>query len=123
MAGSPPRETPLSERSSNIKGGIRMVQPETTRLPDRDVFFSRTPLPTHPSHILLPPGKVPSGFQSPRSTGSHTSTAATHNAPQSQPSGTVSPILKPKLPQKQRLQIHKDTKTFSLVPSQSTEAT
>jgi hypothetical protein len=134
MSESPPRQ-PLHERSdshSNTLAAIRLVPSTPPRLlgqRERDEIYSRTPLPTHPSHFLGPgkgKGKGPAlddQFQrttkahaAPGSSGSSISTThRTHQPPQSVDSATGSPIWKPKPPPKKRLHIHKDNKTFSLL--------
>ncbi|TVY29051.1 hypothetical protein LHYA1_G002247 [Lachnellula hyalina] len=142
--GSPSRQ-PLHERSnsqSNKISAIRLVPSTPPRLlgqekEERDEVYGRTPLPTHPSHILLAPGhgrgkdKDPTPALAPEfqttskaqgeaiSSGSPVSTHITHHLPQNADSATGSTISKPKrLPKKgskKRLQIHKDSKTFSLL--------
>jgi len=113
---------------------LRLVPSEDPRLPEpgAEVFtpiIRRTPLPTHPSHFLSPANNGKSqdyfyGFQNtsktprtPGSTGSpvsltHTLPQPSHNAEPT--SGPSTP--KPKYVPKKRLQLHKDNKTFSLVP-------
>jgi hypothetical protein len=128
-----PKE-PLHERSTSdvntTAGAIRLVPSTPERLPGpgrRDDVFLRTPLPTHPSHILSP-GKsrgkdVTDEFQhttkaQPYTTSTGPSVTTTHIAPQPShygDSATGSPISKPKPVLKKRLQIHKDNKTFSLI--------
>ena len=137
--GSPSRK-PLHERSdslSNTLAAVRLVPSTPPQLlGQRDAIYSRTPLPTHPSHFLGP-GKGRGGpalddqFQratkAQASTGSSGSTVSTtHATPQPTKNGnsaTGSPISKPKSLPKKRLQIHKDNKTFSLLhdDSQSNE--
>jgi hypothetical protein len=136
MSESPPRQ-PLHERSdshSNTLAAIRLVPSTPPRLlgqrdRDRDEIYSRTPLPTHPSHFLGPgkgKGKGPAlddQFQrttkahaAPGSSGSSVATThRTHQPPQSVNSATGSPGSKPKPLPKKRLHIHKDNKTFSLL--------
>ncbi|TVY19321.1 hypothetical protein LARI1_G002345 [Lachnellula arida] len=142
--GSPSRH-PLHERSnsqSNTISAIRLVPNTPPRLlgqekEERDEVYGRTPLPTHPSHILLAPGhwrgkdKDPTPALAPEfqttskapgeaiSSGSSVSTHTTHQLPQDDDSATGStnskPKLLPKKGSKKRLQIHKDSKTFSLL--------
>ncbi|KAG0648549.1 hypothetical protein D0Z07_5407 [Hyphodiscus hymeniophilus] len=132
---SPPRK-PLHERSDSLTNtralaAVRLVPPTPPRLlGDRDDIFSRTPLPTHPSHILSPGRGKGKGrdeahalqfeFQqpskAPESTDSSASTS-THLPPRYE-SATGSPILKPRPKPKKRLHIHPDQKTFSLVPQE-----
>jgi len=130
MSESPPRQ-PLHERSdshSNTLAAIRLVPNTPPRLlRQRDEIYSRTPLPTHPSHFLGPgKGKGPAlddQFQritkahaTPGSSGSSVSTThRTHQPPQIVNSATGSPISKPKPLPKKRLHIHEDNKTFSLL--------
>ena len=132
---SPPRR-PLHERSdshSNALAAIRLVPSTPPQLlGQRDQIYSRTPLPTHPSHFLGPgKGKGPAlddQFQrtnkvqaSTESSGSSVSTThATLQPPQIGNSATGSPISKPKPLPKKRLHIHKDNKTFSLLQDDST---
>ena len=139
MAGgdSPPRK-PLHERSDSLTNtrtlaAVRLVPPTPPQLlGDRDDVFSRTPLPTHPSHVLLPgkgkarddayalqsefqrPSKAPEsiGFSGP---------TITHQSPQYDLAAR-SPLSRPKHVPKKRLQIHKDSKTFSLVPQDEPQA-
>ena len=146
--GSPSRQ-PLHERSnsqSNTFSAIRFVPSTPPRLlgqekEERDEVYGRTPLPTHPSHILLSPGrdKDPTPALAPEfqttskaqgeasSSGSSVSTHTTHQHPQNADSATGSPISKPRpLPKKRskkRLQIHKDNKTFSLLQDDSQSVT
>ena len=134
MSGDSPPRRPLHERSdSNSRlAAIRLVPATPPRLlAERDDVYSRTPLPTHPSHILGPPGKgkgkgrgdgtaLQYEFQKPTkaqdSTASSGSTThITHQPPQYGDSATGSPVSKPKQLPKKRLHIHKDNKTFSLV--------
>jgi hypothetical protein len=105
----------------------------------RDEVYSRTPLPTHPLHILTAPGKgkdpaytteFRTNLQAQlhhKSSGSSLSPGlATHWTPQNVDSDTPAPISKVKPPAKKRLHIHKDNKTFSLLQDdqdvQSTDA-
>ncbi|RDL35172.1 uncharacterized protein BP5553_07103 [Venustampulla echinocandica] len=98
----------------------------------RDEIYSRTPLPTHPSHILLAPARnkdaalvrefrtSPNASNKAASSGpSVSSTLPTHTTHHQSPSNgdpdTGSPISKPKPPAKKRLHIHRDNKTFSLL--------
>ena len=134
---SPPRR-PLHERSdshSNALAAIRLVPSTPPQLlGQRDQIYSRTPLPTHPSHFLGPgKGKGPAlddQFQrtnkvqaSTESSGSSVSTThATLQPPQIGNSATGSPISKPKPLPKKRLHIHKDNKTFSLLQDDSQPA-
>lgn len=141
---SPPRQ-PLHERSNSLNNtfssaAIRLVPSTPPRLlgqekEDRDEVYGRTPLPTHPSHILLSPGRdrdpalarefrIASQAQGEAgSTGSPVSTHTTHQNHQNAESATGSPISKPRsLPKKRskkRLHIHKDNKTFSLLQDDS----
>lgn len=128
---SPPRR-PLHERSdsqSNTLSGIRLVPSTPPRLlGQRDDIYSRTPLPTHPSHFLSP-GKCRGApalddlFQrttkAQATTGSSGSSAATTRItlqpPRNGDTATGSPSSRPKPPAKKRLHIHKDNKTFSLL--------
>jgi hypothetical protein len=121
---------------------LRLVPSEPPRLlgqgTDSDDVFGRTPLPTHPSHILSP-GRgrdrdagtaLQLGFQPP--TRVHPSTASAglsissmHSAPQPPHNvepATTSPNPKPKYTPKKRLQLHKDKKTFSLVPQDEAQS-
>jgi hypothetical protein len=140
---APPPRRPLHERTNSqsntqpSQSTIRLIPKTPPRLLGsgvgvRDEIYSRTPLPTLPSHFL-PPGKgkvsAPAPaitpvsddeFQratkaqlSPGSSGSTSST--THLASDFGTSATGSPISKPKLPAKKRLHVHKDNKTFSLL--------
>lgn len=127
---------PLHERSdsdTNTRAGAIRIVPQTPPrlLGERDDVFYRTPLPTHPSHILLPGrgnGKDaipalqyefhPSTKTQPSTGFSGSSVSTTHIAPQPSQHGDSapgSPILRPKPVLKKRLHIHKDNKTFSLV--------
>ncbi|KAE8447357.1 hypothetical protein EG329_010771 [Mollisiaceae sp. DMI_Dod_QoI] len=135
---SPPRR-PLHDRSdslSNTRAGaaaIRLVPSTPPQLlGQKDEIYSRTPLPTHPSHFLGPPskGKGPAlddEFQrttkaqaTASSSGSPVvTTHATHQPSQYGNSATGSPISKPKPLPKKRLHIHKDQKTFSLLQDDS----
>uniref|UniRef100_A0A8H4RH05 Serine-rich protein n=1 Tax=Cudoniella acicularis TaxID=354080 RepID=A0A8H4RH05_9HELO len=162
MSGSPSRrplhERSDSESNSNVLAAIRLVPstppqllgpgpefgagagagagsraglgPSSSR--ERDVVYSRTPLPTHPSHFLLAPGKDrdaalarefrtnPKAHAEATSSGSSVSTThTTHQSPRIGDSDTGSPISKPKPPSKKRLHIHKDNKTFSLFQDDS----
>jgi hypothetical protein len=143
MTGNSPSRKPLHERSdsdTNTQAGVIRVVPQTPPrlLGQRDDVFLRTPLPTHPSHILSPgrgKGKdvtptVQFEFHSstkvqPLTGSSGSSVSTTHTAPQPSQYGHSapgSPILKPKPVPKKRLQIHKDTKTFSLVPQDHSQS-
>lgn len=145
MSESPPQ--PFQNRSASENSNVtqrtpsrtlRLVSPEPPRLlgqasqqPYGNEVFGRTPLPTHPSHILSPSkgkGKDVSsalhlGFQPPRNTHHSTSSigstgSSTHTTPQpghNVNSATGSPISSPKPRRKKVLQLHKDNKTFSLV--------
>ena len=139
MTGNSPSRKPLHERShsdTNTKAGgaIRIVPQTPPRLlGQRDDVYLRTPLPTHPSHILSPgreKGKdVTSALQykfqpslkpQPLTGSSGSSVAATHISPRPPQSEENTPgpsNLRPKPIPKKRLRIHKDnkTKTFSLV--------
>jgi hypothetical protein len=136
MSGNSPPRKPLHERSdsdTNTRAGAIRIVPQTPPrlLGQRDDVFLRTPLPTHPSHILSPgrgKGKdvtpalqyefQPSIGAQPSTGSSGSSVATTHTAPQPSQSGDNtpgSPILRPKSVPKKRLHIHKDNKTFSLV--------
>ncbi|CAG8952034.1 hypothetical protein HYFRA_00000770 [Hymenoscyphus fraxineus] len=99
-----------------------------THVRPSDAIYSRTPLPTHPSHLLPPPGKGkdralanefrtnPPAPERRRLSGSSVlPTHSTHAAPRNTNSDTGAPISKVKPPAKKRLQIHKDNKTFSLL--------
>lgn len=97
----------------------------------KDAIYSRTPLPTHPSHFLLAPGKGkdpalatefrtnPQAQETRQLSGSSVlpahSTHTTPQLPRNVNSDTGAPISKVKPPAKKRLQIHKDNKTFSLL--------
>lgn len=137
MSGDSPPRRPLHERSdSNTRlAAVRLVPATPPRLLfERDDVYSRTPLPTHPSHFLGPPGKgkgrddaLQSEFQRTTKTqestgGSGSTTHTTHQPPQYGDSATGSPISKPKPVPKKRLHIHKDNKTFSLVPQDHPQA-
>lgn len=155
---SPPRR-PLHERSNSQSNSDSNVNPSTIRLipktpprllgsgagaGPRDEIYSRTPLPTLPSHFLAPgkskasayPALVPTPalarpfspvsedeFQHATSaqfspTSIPSTGSSTSTTPQRSEFGTSaagSPIAKPKLPAKKRLHIHKDNKTFSLL--------
>jgi hypothetical protein len=122
-----------SNANSNALAAIRLVPKTPPRLlgaGGRDEIYSRTPLPTHPSHFLGP-GKskgaaLDDQFQRttkaqypPGSSGSSASTThTTHHNAESVNSATSSPSLRPRVPAKKRLQVHKDNKTFSLLPVQ-----
>ena len=139
MSGDSPPRRPLHERSesdSNTRG-VRLVPATPPRLlvAERDDVYSRTPLPTHPAHVLLPgKGKARDETSAlrpefhgsrnpPESTASSGSTTnTTHKPPQYGDSATGSPISKPKPVPKKRLHIHKDNKTFSLVPQDHPQA-
>lgn len=142
-----PTRRPLHERSdsdSNANANInasnananartlRLVSNSPQFLRQADDVFGRTPLPTHPSHILLP-GKSKgksyaltyefhdasnNAYESLKAGGSSGSPAspASPAAPTSPTSPTGSFVSRPKPPAKKRLHIHKDNKTFSLVP-------
>ncbi|KAG9241782.1 hypothetical protein BJ878DRAFT_210521 [Calycina marina] len=140
----PPPWIPLEQRSpsatnstaSTINGRtVRLVPSEDLRLPGPSAeapTIRRTPLPTHPSHFLSPT-KIQTnqdyfyGFQNqpktPPSPGSTRSSVSTiHTTPQTSQnveaiSGSSTP--KPKYVPKKKLQLHKDNKTFSLVPQDS----
>lgn len=144
MSDSPSRR-PLHERSnsqSNTQSTIRLIPKTPPRLLGagglpRDEIYSRTPLPTLPSHFLgpgkakvsapPPPPPLPvltpvsdDEFQratkaqlSPALSGSTSSTG--YHDSEFGTSATGSPTAKPKLPAKKRLHIHKDNKTFSLL--------
>ncbi|EPE29700.1 hypothetical protein GLAREA_00860 [Glarea lozoyensis ATCC 20868] len=105
----------------------------------RDNIYSRTPLPTHPSHILSAPGKgkdpaYATEFRTNLQAQLHHKSSgssllpgpSTHRTPQNVDSDTPPPISKVKPPAKKRLHIHKDNKTFSLLQDdqdvQSTDA-
>ena len=141
MSGDSPPRRPLHEHSESdtntrALAAVRLVPATPPQLlGERDDVFSRTPLPTHPSHILSPgKGKgrddahaLQFEFQrtskAQESTGSSgPTTHTTHQPPQSGDSATGSPISKPKPVPKKRLHIHKDNKTFSLVPQDHPEA-
>lgn len=138
MPGESTPRRPLHERSDSQSNEnartLRLVPNSPQLLGQKDDIFSRTPLPTHPSHILSPgkgKGKEHHVLQSPfhqsleapPSTGSSASSVATKNSLLRTPlhggdSATGSPVsrARPKPVPKKRLQIHKDNKTFSLVP-------
>ncbi|CZR59984.1 uncharacterized protein PAC_09879 [Phialocephala subalpina] len=136
---SPPRR-PLHERSDSLTNStrpaaaIRLVPSTPPQLlgQQRDEIYSRTPLPTHPSHFLGPPGRrkdaLDDEFQgttkdfataSPIRDSPVRTTHTTHQPPQHGNSATGSPISKPKPLPKKRLHIHKDNKTFSLLQDDS----
>ena len=138
MSGDSPPRRPLHERTDSASNTLRLVPATPPRLLgqiQRDELFARTPLPTHPSHILGPPGKGkgPASeheFQRPTkahapasSSGSSVSTTHTTHTTlqpsQNVDSATGSPISKPKPLPKKRLHIHKDNKTFSLLQDDS----
>jgi hypothetical protein len=124
---SPPRR-PLHERSdsdSNTRAiaAVRLVPatpPRLLGLSERDDIYSRTPLPTHPSHILSPGGrgraKGKDGEQLMQRTLQPPITRSLYQVGQDDDAATKPSASKPKPTPKKRLQIHKDTKTFSLVP-------
>ncbi|KAH8821717.1 hypothetical protein F5884DRAFT_850931 [Xylogone sp. PMI_703] len=137
---SPPRR-PLHERSNsstNARAGIRLV-PNTPPRPagtSDDDIYSRTPLPTHPSHILSP-GKVGQGsamdigvsrvLRSPASTGSVESSVSTQSQTSSNNnsatnSGASTPRkTRPRSRSHRRIvTVHPD-KTFSLVERDDSE--
>ncbi|KAH8683049.1 hypothetical protein BGZ60DRAFT_427516 [Tricladium varicosporioides] len=144
MEGSPSRrplhERTESETNKNVLAAIRLVPSTPPQLlgagtSDRDDIYSRTPLPTHPSHILLAPGQKNRGRPAPtlsefrtnskaqeNAASSGSSVSTTHTTPQPPRIGTSdtgSPSSRPKPPAKKRLQIHKDNKTFSLLQDDS----
>ncbi|TAQ85625.1 hypothetical protein B7494_g6026 [Chlorociboria aeruginascens] len=125
---SPPRPSPLHERSPSEKNAaIRLVPSTPPRLLGlSDEIYSRTPLPTHPSHILGPGGNNRDVFHARKadrpSSGSGSSLATTHqtvhqifNSATGSPSSPTSTISKP-LPKKRLTVKVGDKKTFSLVP-------
>ncbi|KAM3071905.1 hypothetical protein ACMFMG_008372 [Clarireedia jacksonii] len=154
MSNSAPRR-PLHARSdseTNRKGAVRLVPPEPPQLlgPDpiheensNDDIYSRTPLPTHPAHVLSPGlatskgqyfnGKQGSGsreFQhfpkahQPSATSSSTFVSSTHNPSQIANSATGSSSSRPRARSKsaKRLVIKVgDGKTFSLVPQDESQ--
>ncbi|TVY67445.1 hypothetical protein LSUE1_G007846 [Lachnellula suecica] len=152
MSEASPSRRPLHERSSsltNSHAAIRLVPSTPPQLlgqqrdehghdhdHDRDEVYGRTPLPTHPSHILLSPGrsKDPALAHQFRtalkaqgdSNPSGSSVSTTHKPPPNGDSATGSPISKPRpLPKKRskkRLQIHKDSKTFSLLQDDDSQS-
>ncbi|POS84987.1 hypothetical protein EPUL_003678, partial [Erysiphe pulchra] len=142
--------TPLLQRSesetnSNIRPAIRLVPKTPPRLlgsndEDNAYYYSRTPLPTHPSQFLIP-RKVVAGvsashfqiseFQNPSKNGNKSFSLTAEPTPiksvqtltNSQPrnravlASTGSPTSKPSV-KKRQLRIHEDSKTFSLcIPS------
>ncbi|RKF55207.1 putative serine-rich protein [Erysiphe neolycopersici] len=142
--------TPLLQRSesetnSNIRPAIRLVPKTPPKLlgsndKDNAYYYSRTPLPTHPSQFLIP-RKVVAGisashtqiseFQNPSKSGNKSSSLTVEPTPiksvqnltNSQPLNrtvlvyTGSPTPKPSV-KKRQLRIHEDSKTFSLcIPS------
>jgi hypothetical protein len=125
MSDSPPRQ-PLHERSdSHSNTLIRLVPSTPPRLLGQpDEVYSRTPLPTHPSHFLgpvkskgLPVAPTPASsaldeFQRTKVSSGPLTTHATPHRAQNVNSATGSPISKPR--PKKRLYVHGD-KTFSLV--------
>jgi hypothetical protein len=133
-----PSRRALHERSDSDSNALansqtlRLVPSSPQYLRHTDDIFARTPLPTHPSHILLPgkgKGKdyaLQYEFQhatkSPTSTGSASPVSTTYMLSQplgESPTGSFS--SKPKPPYKKRLEIHKDNKTFSLVPQDDSQ--
>ncbi|KAH8600889.1 hypothetical protein B0O99DRAFT_681747 [Bisporella sp. PMI_857] len=144
MSDPPPRPSPLHQRSESRSNSdsisrptLRLVPNEPPRLlgQSEDVPITRrTPLPTHPSHFLSP-GKGRSKdalhyeFQHPYKAqpsrgASGSSISTTHTLPQPPQdvdSGTGPSSPRPKPVPKKRLQIHKDSKTFSLVPQDTSE--
>ncbi|KAI6708326.1 hypothetical protein JHW43_009148 [Diplocarpon mali] len=144
----------LHEKSpshNNELGRIRLVPSTPPRLlgrDDLDDIYSRTPLPTHPSHFLGPgKGKnkglarepepeqgsrtpvLDERFQQttrvqPPPSSSGSSVSRTHPTPQHRDSpGATSPTGSPSSSKarawpKKRLQIHNDNKTFVLLPVQ-----
>jgi len=144
MSDSQPEQPPPLERRSisathsttstlNTRT-LRLVPSEDPRLPAPGAeagssTIRRTPLPTHPSHFLSPGNSAKThdyfyGFQntsktSPSAGPTGSSASLIHTAPQpsnnaQSTSGSSTP--KPKYVPKKRLQLHKDNKTFSLVP-------
>ncbi|RFU33882.1 hypothetical protein B7463_g2451, partial [Scytalidium lignicola] len=137
-----PTRKPLHERShslTNARAGIRLVPSTPPRLPApgiKDDVYSRTPLPTHPSHILLP-GKVSQGFATDvavsRVTRSRASTSSAvlsvstkSQTPSASSSATNSPVASPSQirplsrKRKQSVTVHPD-KTFSLIEGDESE--
>ena len=137
MSESPPRQ-PLHPRTdSHSNAAIRLVPSTPPQLlglesgqAPRDAVYSRTPLPTHPSHFLLGPGlgkgkgSAPASaassalgdleFQPTKASSGPSTTHALPQRAQNATSGTGSPISKPRPLPKKRLHIHEDNKTFSL---------
>jgi hypothetical protein len=126
MSESPPRQ-PLHERTeshSNTLAAIhqiRLVESTPPRLlGQRDEIYLRTPLPTHPSHFLLGPGKSkgPALLDEFQPTKPSPGSSTTHTRPQPAQnvnSATGSPSSRPRPLPKKRLHIHEDSKTFSLL--------
>lgn len=137
---------PLQQRSpsaANSEGlaAIRLVPKTPPRLlgpknEDDNYYYSKTPLPTHFSHILLPPKRndlnslSQSKFHNSNSGSSRITSPNGLSADQTQirgartlvkdgshiqaiPSSTGSPRIKPSI-RKRQLDIHADSKTFSL---------
>ena len=127
MAGDTPPRRPLHERSESDSNtpalaAVRLVPPTPPRpLGERDDVFSRTPLPTHPAHILLP-GKGRDDalqYEFQRTSKARSSTSSSGSTTHQPPQYSGSPIgasSRPKPVAKKRLQLHKGNKTFSLVP-------
>jgi hypothetical protein len=128
-----PTRHPLHERSDSDSNAhartLRLVSNSPQFLRQSDDVFVRTPLPTHPSHILLPgkgKGKdhaldyefqlASNSQQSSGSSALPVSSTYTLAQPAHPSSPTGSFVSRPKPPAKKRLQIHHDSKTFSLVP-------
>jgi hypothetical protein len=130
-----PSRRPLHERTesdSNANGRtLRLVSNSPQFLRQSEDVFGRSPLPTHPSHILLP-GKGKGKDHAPTyefqhaskshpsadSSGSPVSTTYTLAQPPNPSSPTGSFVSRPKPPARKRLHIHQDSKTFSLVPQE-----
>jgi hypothetical protein len=144
MAGDSPPRRPLHERTESDSNSnsrtLRLVSssPQFLRQSQSDEIFARTPLPTHPSHILLPSKAKGKGkgkdyalqyeFQHASksqsaldSTGSPVSTTYTLSQPPASDSPTRPATSRPKPHPKKRLHIHKDNKTFSLVPQDDSQ--
>lgn len=152
MSESPPRQPlhPRTDSHSNALAAIRLVPSTPPQLlglgreqAPRDAVYSRTPLPTHPSHFLLGPkpgpglgkgkgkdkdkGSAPASasaassaalddleFQPTKASSALSTTHALLQRAQNASSATGSPISKPRPLPKKRLHIHQDNKTFSL---------
>lgn len=148
MSNLSPTRRPLHERNNSQSNAqaIRLVpstppqllghasHASTVRPIWENDVYSKTPLPTHPSHILTPGnGKpYPVQFATPASDESFQNRSTPLTGPQSTDSSTTprrmllqsarnappatgSPTTQRRAPTKKRLQIHKDGRTFSLL--------